>query len=134
MSILSHCTIRGIGNVPKCHTSSQIPLSLGWIGQFGNIPKHPMQYALSLLSIPSQCTMGWIGQNGDVPRASHAVCTIPWKSRRWKWNWKEKEKGKYSGCMIYQLRQTFSPLFIEVTCMSSARNSELYSAFKVMIS
>jgi len=60
-----HCTIRGTGNVPECPIASQISLSIGWIGRFG---KHPMQYALSLLSIPSHCAMGWIGQNGNVPK------------------------------------------------------------------
>ena len=46
--VLSHCT-------------------MGRIGQNGDIPMHPMQYALSLLSVPSHCNTGQIGENGDVP-------------------------------------------------------------------
>lgn len=38
------------------------------VGQNGNIPNHPMQYSLSLLSVPSHCTMGQIGHNGKIPK------------------------------------------------------------------
>ena len=66
---------------------------MGWIGQFGNIPKHLMQYALSLLSIPSHGTMGWIGQNGDVPKCPMQYALFHGKARDGNGNGKKKKKG-----------------------------------------
>jgi len=51
-------------NVTRCSISSHISLSIGWIGQTGNVPSHPK----------SHCPRDGLDR---IPKVSHAVCPIP---------------------------------------------------------
>ena len=71
------------------HTCPGLPTDVQWyignpklccFGRTGVVPKYPICYTLSPLSIPSHCTTGWNGRTGIVPKCPHCPFhpTVPW--------------------------------------------------------
>jgi len=59
---------------------------------------------------------------------------MPYSMEKHEMEMEMERKRKREVQRLHDLPTQLSSLFIEDTCMSSACNSELYSAFKVMIS